>query len=472
MLFNSVEFVLFLPLVLVVYYALPHRAQNVFLLAASMVFYASWDWRFLAPLLVSTTIDYFCARAMERSIEAAQPRARRRRFLAISVVSNLGLLGFFKYFDFFATSLAALLSKAGLALQPWTLHVILPVGISFYTFQALSYTIDVYRGELPATSHFLDFLLSVIFFPHLVAGPIQRARSLLPQVAYPRKIRREQVLEGLHLIVWGYFQKVVIADNLSIRIDWIFNMPRVDAFYVILGAYAFAVQIFCDFAGYTDIARGVAKLMGFEFMLNFNLPYFAKNPRDFWQRWHISLSTWFRDYLYVPLGGNRGGRARVYFNLWLTMLIAGLWHGAAWHFVLWGFYHGALLIGHRILSPLLDRVAPRAGALWSAVRIFVMFQLTCYGWILFRAPSWRAVVVLTHSLLRGVHVFDPNLLRQVLVLSAPLVLVQALQYFGRKLDFLDHRWIPAEARAVVYSAFLYLIVFRTGPSQPFLYFQF
>lgn len=475
MLFNSREFVVFLPLVLLVYYRLRHRAQNLFLLAASIFFYASWDWRFLAPLLFSTTVDYFCARAMETSMLAGAPRARRRKFLAISVAANIGLLGFFKYFDFFSNSFASLLSRLGFALEPWTIHVILPVGISFYTFQALSYTIDVYRGEIPATPHFLDFLLSVIFFPHLVAGPIQRARSLLPQVLYPRKIRREQVLEGIHLILWGYFQKVVIADNLSIRISWIFDGKAPDAFYVILGAYAFAVQIFCDFSGYTDIARGVAKLMGFEFMLNFNLPYFAKDPRDFWQRWHISLSTWFRDYLYVPLGGNRAGPARAYFNLWLTMLIAGLWHGAAWHFVLWGFYHGVLLIGHRILKPALERVAPRAGAagaLWSAARILFMFQLTCYGWILFRAPSLHSIVSLSASLLRGVHRFDPGFMNGIGVFCAPLLLVQATQYFGKKLDFLDHQWIPAEARVMVYSAFLYLIVYLGGPAQPFIYFQF
>ncbi|MBZ5601719.1 MAG: MBOAT family protein [Acidobacteriia bacterium] len=475
MLFNSREFVLFLPAVLAVYYLLPHRAQNRFLLAASIFFYASWDWRFLAPLLASTTIDYFCALKMESSILAGEAPARRKKFLVISLVTNLGLLGFFKYFDFFSGSMQSLLHGMGFHADLWTLRVILPVGISFYTFQALSYTIDVYRGEIHATPHFFDFLLCVIYFPHLVAGPIQRARSLLPQVVYPRKVTREQIFEGIHLILWGYFQKVVIADNLSRSTGWIFTDKAPDAFYVLFGTYAFAVQIFCDFSGYTDIARGVAKLMGFEFMLNFNLPYFAKNSQDFWRRWHISLSTWFRDYLYVPLGGNRSGAARVSFNLLITMTIAGLWHGAAWHFVLWGAYHGALLILHRAMNPLLSRIAPasaigRAG--WSAARILVMFHLTCYGWILFRAPSWPSIVALTRSLFHGFHVFQPEFAFWILVFSAPLVAIQMIQYFGGKLYFLDYSWIPAEARAMIYAVFFYLIVFRGGPPQAFIYFQF
>jgi len=293
MLFNSLEFAIFLPVVLAIYYLLPHRGQNRFLLAASCIFYAAWDWRFLAPLLFSTTIDYFCARKIEGASLAVDGPRRRKLYLVVSVVTNLGLLGFFKYFDFFAGSLQRLLGLMGWKLELWTLQVILPVGISFYTFQALSYTIDVYRGEIHATTHFLDFLLCVIFFPHLVAGPIQRARSLLPQVMFPRKIRQDQILSGIHLIIWGYFQKVYIADNLGTAVSGIFFGPAPDGFHTLVGTYAFAVQIFCDFSGYTDIARGVAKLMGFEFMLNFNLPYFAANPQEFWQRWHISFRLGF-----------------------------------------------------------------------------------------------------------------------------------------------------------------------------------
>jgi alginate O-acetyltransferase complex protein AlgI len=478
MLFNSREFAVFLPIVLAIYYLLPHRGQNRFLLAASCFFYASWDWRFLAPLLFSTTVDYLCARKMESSILAGEGPARRKRYLAVSVAANLGLLGFFKYFDFFSGSLQGLLGQLGWKVELWTLQVILPIGISFYTFQALSYTIDVYRGEIHATTHFWDFLLCVIYFPHLVAGPIQRARSLLPQVMFPRKIRRDQILRGLHLIVWCYFQKVYIADRMGAAIGWIFSGPTPNGFYTLIGLYGFAVQIFCDFSGYTDIARGIAKLMGFEFMLNFNLPYFAANPQEFWQRWHISLSTWFRDYLYLPLGGNRQGVLRTYVNLMVTMVIAGLWHGAAWNFVLWGFYHGCLLIAHRLMKPVLTRMSPAVGlgagplrAAWLGARILFMFHLTCFGWLLFRAASTTAVAAMAASLFHGYHV-DVPFAAGIALSAAPLLVVQCIQYGSGKLEFLEFAWIPAEIRTVVYATLAYLILFRGGPPRAFIYFQF
>ena len=311
MLFNSLEFLIFLPVVLAIYYLLPHKAQNRFLLIASCVFYGSWDWRFLFPLLTSTSIDYYCAKRMEQQILAGEPKEDRKKWLALSVITNLALLGFFKYFNFFADNLHHLLQVFGLDVSVWTLRVILPIGISFYTFQALSYTIDVYRGEIHATDSFFDFLLCVLYFPHLVAGPIQRANSLLPQVTYPRSVTWEKIVNGLHLIFWGFFKKVFIADNLSTIVSQLFDPHHTpDGWHTLMGVYAFAVQIYCDFSGYTDIARGVARLMGFEFMLNFNLPYFAANPSDFWRRWHISLSTWLRDYLYISIGGNRGRRSQ------------------------------------------------------------------------------------------------------------------------------------------------------------------
>jgi alginate O-acetyltransferase complex protein AlgI len=302
MLFNSFAFLCFLPVVLVLYYLLPHRAQNWFLLFASCFFYACWDYRFLAPLLLSTSIDYWCATRMEDQIERGLTIEARKPYLVLSLVTNLGLLGFFKYFNFFAGSFAGLLGHLGMHPGLWTLRVILPIGISFYTFQALSYTIDVYRGQLHATRKFHEFLLAVLYFPHLVAGPIQRANNLLPQVVNPRRTSRLQVSEGISLMIAGYFKKVFIADNLAPIVNAIFAEPHPGADHVFLAAYAFAIQIYCDFSGYTDIARGVAKLMGFEFMLNFNLPYLAANPREFWSRWHISLSTWLRDYLYIPWG--------------------------------------------------------------------------------------------------------------------------------------------------------------------------
>ncbi len=477
MLFNSLEFLVFLPVVLAVYYALPHRQQNIFLVLASCFFYASWDWRFLFPLLFSTGIDYFCAQRMAESWEREGPPAERKRYLVVSLVTNLGLLGFFKYFNFFAASLHDLLTALGLPSNPQTLEVILPVGISFYTFQALSYTIDVYRGQIHATQHFADFFLAVLYFPHLVAGPIQRAHNLIEQVIHPRRTTRQQVIDGLHLMVWGFFKKVFIADHLSPIVDKVFSQPAPSGGETLLAVYAFAVQIYCDFSGYTDIARGVAKIMGFEFMLNFNLPYFATSPQEFWTRWHISLSSWLRDYLYIPLGGNRGGEAQTRRNLMLTMVIGGFWHGAAWNFIYWGFYHGTLLVAHRLSLPFqkkhLTFTAQPAKAVWFLIRLVVMFHLTCYGWLLFRATSAAQIAHMTGELFRApLAGWDPALGWQVLLYSLPLIVVQTIQYVSGKLEFLNWSWVRAEVRAAVYAVLLYLALVRGGTPQSFIYFQF
>jgi alginate O-acetyltransferase complex protein AlgI len=471
MLFNSLPFLIFLPVVLVLYYLLPHKAQNRMLLAASIFFYASWDWRFLAPLLFSTTIDFYCASRMEALIRAGRPVADRRPYLWLSTVTNLGLLAFFKYFNFFSENLRQLLTGLGFTPEFSTLQVILPVGISFYTFQALSYTIDVYRGELHAIDSFWDFLLAVLYFPHLVAGPIQRASSLLPQVATPRHTTREQVLEGIHLIVWGFFKKVFIADHLSPIVDATFGKGVAPGGEVWLACLAFTVQIYCDFSGYTDIARGVAKLMGFEFVLNFNLPYFARNPQEFWSRWHISLSSWLRDYLYVGLGGNRHGTAQTYRNLFLTMVIGGFWHGAAWNFILWGIYHGSLLIAHRIwVAPWEKRLPPRHWA--SAIQIPVMFLFTVYGWLLFRASSLQQIVSFTGAMTRPWEGWASLQPLPVFLYALPLITVQFIQFFSGRLFWLSYRWMPAELRSAVYAALIYAALFAGGQPQSFIYFQF
>ncbi|MFN3325132.1 MAG: MBOAT family O-acyltransferase [Bryobacteraceae bacterium] len=476
MLFNSLEFVLFLPIVLIVYYRLSHEAQNKFLLVASCIFYASWDWRFLLPLLVSTTIDYWAAERIQQLNELEAPIARRRKYLALSVGANLSLLGFFKYFNFFSESLQDLLALLGFQTSLWTLQVILPVGISFYTFQAMSYTFDVYRGQMHPTRRFRDFLLAVLYFPHLVAGPIQRANNLLQQVMTPRVVTKQKIIEGVHLIMWGFFKKVFVADNVAPIVDRIFALPSPTGFETLIGVYAFAVQIFCDFSGYTDIARGVAKLMGFEFVLNFNQPYVSTNPQEFWTRWHISLSTWLRDYLYISLGGNRKGERRTYLNLMLTMLIGGFWHGAAWNFILWGFYHGALLVTHRASKSFLDRIfdavsLPGRAASFT-IRWFVMLQLTCYGWLLFRAASFEQIRTMSFALLQPFEGFDGALAMDLFLFSLPLLLVELVQFFTKQLDFLSFRWIPAEVKVVCYSVFLYFILFRGGEPQAFVYFQF
>lgn len=476
MLFNSLHFALFLPVVLGVYYLLPHKQQNVFLLVASAFFYACWDWRFLLPLLFSASMDYLCASRMSELDNDADGLRSRKRYLSLSLVTNLGLLGFFKYFNFFTGSVQTLLDQAGLHASPIALKVILPVGISFYTFQALSYTIDVYRGQLHPTSRFTDFLLAVLYFPHLVAGPIQRAHSLLPQVLEPRTITREKIRAGMHLIMAGFLKKVFIADNLAPVANQVFSMSHPDGYHVLLGIYAFAIQIYCDFSGYTDIARGVAKLMGFEFMLNFNHPYFATNPSDFWSRWHISLSSWLRDYLYIPLGGNRGKAWKVKRNLILTMVIGGLWHGAAWNFVLWGLYHGLLLVAHKQAEPIAGVMfrasTPTGRRISRAVRVALMFQFTCYGWLLFRADSLHQIAVMTRALVHPLTGSDTELTLRLAGFALPLVAVQVWKRVRSRMRIPGPRWMMPEIRVVAYALAVYLILFVGGEPKSFLYFQF
>ena len=341
MLFNSQVFLIFFVVVYGLYRLLPHRWQNVLLLVSSYFFYGWWDWRFLTLIFLSTVIDYIAGGI----IYSAGPNQRRRKAaVVVSMTSNLVILGFFKYFNFFADNLSAVLQYAGLPAFTRHLNIILPVGISFYTFQAMSYALDIYRGHLKPARSFLNFATFVAYFPQLVAGPIERASNLLPQIENPRTITRAGIESGAWLIFWGLFKKCVIADNLAVLVDGVFGATGATGATSLLALYAFAFQILCDFSGYSDIARGLARWMGVELMLNFNNPYAALNPKDFWSRWHISLSSWLRDYLYIPLGGNRKGRRRTYINLALTMLLGGLWHGAAWTFVTWGAFHGLLLV--------------------------------------------------------------------------------------------------------------------------------
>ncbi len=476
MLFNSFAFLLvFLPLVLLVYFLLPHRGQNAWLVIASCVFYASWDWRFLLPLICTTTLDYWVSRRLEHLSATHAPRERRRRYLIISLVANLGLLGFFKYCNFFIASAGQLLQALGIDVPLPALNIILPVAISFYTFQAMSYTIDVYRGELHATRSFWDFFLGVLYFPHLVAGPIQRAATLLPQVCNPRRFERNRFVDGLHLMLWGYFKKVFIADNLSPIVNHVFAQPAISGGATVLGVLAFAFQIYGDFSGYTDIARGIAKVMGFDFVLNFNLPYFATNPADFWKRWHISLSSWLRDYLYKSLGGNRDGARRTYRNLMITMLLGGLWHGAAWNFVLWGFFHGAILVIHRATQrwlAALGAVFSAWPAAWSALRIGCMFALTCYGWLLFRASSLHQVFAMSRSLAHPMQGLEWGRLGRVGLVVAPLLAIQLLQWRSGELQFGRIAWIPAPLKVIAYALMVYAILFLGGAPQSFVYFQF
>jgi alginate O-acetyltransferase complex protein AlgI len=480
MLFNSEEFLLgFLPFVLAAYFLLRRsvRWQNAFLVGASCAFYASWDWRFLVPLLCTTSIDYWISRRIEEGHIAKVPQSLLRRYLIVSVVANLGLLGFFKYFNFLAATLGDLANLLVVPVSVPHYDIILPLAISFYTFQALSYTIDVYRGELHATRSFRDFFLAVLYFPHLVAGPIQRAASLIPQVTNPRRFVPAQVLEGLHLMMWGMFKKVVIADNLAPIVNSAFSSPSPSGATTVIGVLAFTFQIYGDFSGYTDIARGIAKVMGFEFQLNFNLPYFATNPADFWRRWHISLSSWLRDYLYKSLGGNRGGRLLTYRNLVLTMVLGGFWHGAAWNFILWGAYHGGILAVHRALQPALLTLGSvleglRLATLYWFLRVLAMFLMTCYGWLLFRATSLEQVAGMTLSLIRPFEGMDWDLLGKVGLYSAPLILMQIAQFRTGNLNILLDPAVPSIVRVIVYGLMTYGMLFLGGTAQSFVYFQF
>ena len=367
MLFDSPVYLLSLTLVVLFYWRLKHSAQNNFLLVFSYFFYGWWDWRFLGLIAVSTVVDYYCALV----VAGESSTARRRIALTISVSLNLAFLGFFKYFNFFADSLHAALASLGIEISRPALAIILPPGISFYTFQAIAYMVDVYKRRIPVTRSLRDYALFISFFPHLIAGPIQRPNHLLPQVANRRVFNSRKVADGILLILSGLFRKCVIADQCALLANAAFSgsFGSSSAAVVAIGMYAFAWQIYGDFSGYSNIARGSAQLLGFHFMVNFRQPYLATSLQDFWRRWHISLSSWLRDYLYVGLGGNRAGTARTYRNLFLTMVLGGLWHGANWTFVIWGAMHGAWLSIERALFPARASAAKdSAGALGEARR--------------------------------------------------------------------------------------------------------
>ena len=469
MLFNSLTFFIFFAAVFLLYVVLPHRGQNRLLLAASYLFYGAWDWRFLFLLAFTTTTDFLIGQAVAGSASA---RARKG-WVAASVVLDLGILGFFKYFNFFADSLAVLLESLGFHASLPLLRIVLPVGISFYTFQSMSYVLDVYRGVLPPARRWEDFALYVAFFPQLVAGPIERATNLLPQVQQPRAVSDYGISHGAFLVLWGLFQKVVIADNLCRLADAAFARPPADGLSVLLGVYAFALQIYCDFSGYSNMARGLALMLGFRLMLNFRNPYFAVNPSDFWKRWHISLSTWLRDYLYIPLGGNRGGASRTRRNLMLTMLLGGLWHGAAWTFVAWGLFHGLLLTLHRGLTKVLP---PLAGRSWKFLKIAGFFHLICISWLLFRADTFHQAYGMLLTLLTGWRHFPalPALLSSAGTLafySLPLLIMEIWQY--KSGDPLVALKAPRPVRALLYLALFYgIVIFGENHAQSFIYFQF
>lgn len=462
------------------------RSRNLFLLAASYFFYACWDWRFLSLIWISTAVDYFCGLKLNVSAaevnnpdKPAAPKAGDRKLLLLSLCTNLGILGFFKYFGFFVDTAVDALNAIGLSGEHHSLQIILPVGISFYTFQTLSYTIDVYRRKIPTERNLLNFATFVAFFPQLVAGPIERAARLLPQIRAPHRLTFDKFSSGSFLILWGLFEKIVIADNAAKVANVLFAADQPSGFDVIIGVYAFAIQIYGDFSGYTNIARGVARCLGFDLMRNFNLPYFAMNPSDFWRRWHISLSTWLRDYLYIPLGGNRCGRIRNYINLMITMVLGGLWHGAAMHFIVWGFFHGLVLSIHRYLQPFLKRIngkLPRLPMkLGVVLRIGLFFQVTCLGWLIFRVNDLPQLGQLLSAIVESPftrRVMDSESELIGLGVSFLVLLTyETLQYRTGNPYILFKA--PTLVRAFAYLALiLSIVLFGEYGGESFIYFQF
>lgn len=465
MLFHSLEFAVFFPVVLCLYFILSHRCQNRMLLLASYIFYGSWDWRYLSLILISTSVDYFCG----LEIHSAIGRKRKKPFLFISIATNLSLLGIFKYYDFFAESLQIFFGNFGLTVQPYFLKVALPVGISFYTFQTMSYTIDVYRGKLAPTKNFFDFALYVSFFPQLIAGPIERGTRLLPQILRERNISFDKVYRGAYLFFWGLFLKVFIADNLAKLVDPVFNFTGpYEGTSVLLATYAFSFQIYCDFAGYSFMAIGMALSMGIELTENFRRPYFSKNISDFWRRWHITLSNWFRDYVYIPLGGNRQGVVRQSYNLGITFMLCGLWHGAEWKFILFGFYHAIIIGFYHYIKDFWDRLN-------SVVQVFVTFNLVCVGWLIFRADSPRQAWKMLKSILLNFKIDNELDLQSGILsfagLTAILIIVQLFQeHKNDSLVVLRLHWLPRSAFFVFLLCLI--LVFGNNADKPFIYFQF
>jgi alginate O-acetyltransferase complex protein AlgI len=471
MIFNSFVFWAYFALVIALYWRLPHRGQNLLLLVASYVFYGYWDWKFLGLLFASTAVDYYVSTRIAQS-KSAQ---RRYRLIVLSVVANLTFLGFFKYFGFFVREMGTLLTSLGFEPHLPVLSIVLPVGISFYTFQSMSYTIDVYRGTTRPARNFFDFALFVSYFPQLVAGPIERSSDLLPQLEGKREYRKGDFQEGLYHVLLGLFKKVVLADNLALVANHAFDtshsgMPALD---VTVGVLAFAMQIYGDFSGYSSIAQGVSRWMGIGLSYNFRMPYFARSPSEFWQRWHISLSSWLRDYLYIPLGGNRRGNVRTYVNLMLTMLLGGLWHGAAWTFIFWGAWQGILLAGYRLVGMETTRSAAVTRPVRSFLQALLMLAFVCIGWIFFRAVNLSQALDMIYSLAGS---FQPTAFSaygaaMLLFFAGPLLVYEWLVYRADDMLLLLRQPLWVQYLGYAYLMMM-LVMFPPLTQQIFIYFQF
>jgi len=475
MIFSEPRFLLFFALVFGVHWILRGNfGRKVWLLTASLYFYGSWDWRFLGLILGCAVVDYFCASRIRKAQEAGR---KGRRWLITSLCYDLGTLGFFKYFNFFADSGVDFLNWLGIPADPVTLQIVLPVGISFFTFQAMSYTIDVYRENLRPAPHFLDFVLFVTFFPQLVAGPIVRASEFLPQLQKKNSFKDVDVHLAFGQFLSGFVKKAVIADLIAGPVDAVFSAPaEYTAFSIAIAVLCYAIQIYCDFSGYSDMAIGTARLLGYELTKNFNFPYLATSITDFWRRWHISLSSWLKDYLYISLGGNRGTRWFTHRNLALTMLLGGLWHGAGWNFVVWGAIHGVALVVHK---EWMRHVG--AGKLPFVSRLITLYTVLL-AWIYFRAANFTDAWVMTKAWVlwqspgdKTVDLWTPvadwQVGYRILLLAGPLLVLHVMTYWNTHL-FL-RRVLPAWLITLLFGALSAIALsFMPLEARPFIYFQF
>lgn len=471
MLFNSFEFLFFFVCFVAVYYATSGRLRIIVCLLASYFFYGCWDYRFLGLILFSTVVDFYVG----LKISAASNKAQARKFLLVSLVVNLGLLAVFKYFNFFVDSLITLLHTMGVTLNFSTLSIILPVGISFYTFQTLSYSIDLYRKEITEERDFFRFATYVAFFPQLVAGPIVRAKDLLPQFRKNQKFTFENLHAGLYQTLLGFFKKIVVADTVAVLVDKVFFLPENYSFLmVLLGVIFYAFQIYCDFSGYSDIAIGTARILGFTFPENFKTPYFSKGFSEFWRRWHITLSSWLRDYLYISLGGNRNGIFMTYRNLMLTMLLGGLWHGASWNFVFWGALHGSYLVIERNTKRWTSNI-PLPGFFRDAISILCVFALTCFAWIFFRSVDFSTSIIIIKQLNPFSNPYLFNIQHMYWLFKGILVilLLIGIDYFHYHYDLFMKAHYSLNFRYITFIFFISSICFLgTFNGNQFIYFQF
>ena len=487
MLFNSLEFAVFLPVVFLLYWFVVNKNlkhQNILLVAASYVFYGWWDWRFLSLIIISSTIDFIIGLYLKKQ----QNEAKRKLLLLCSILLNLGFLGFFKYYNFFVDSLVSSFTLLGKPLNISTLRIILPVGISFYTFQTLSYSIDAYRRKLEPTTDIFAFFAFVSFFPQLVAGPIERATNLLPQFNSKRTFDYNKAVDGMRQIIWGLFKKIVIADNCATYVNEAFNnYTDYTGFTLLIGAVFFAFQIYCDFSGYSDIAIGTSRLFGFNLMRNFAFPYFSRDMAEFWRRWHISLSTWFRDYVYIPLGGSQGSKGNQIRNIFVIFIVSGLWHGANWTFVIWGALNAIYFLPLMLLKQNrrnLDIVAQ--GRLLPTLRetwqMGTTFLLTVLAWVFFRANTVNDAFDIIKQIFISFYKIDILELRSLanslwvttshILLVILLVVVEWLQRDKLHALEIDQIKMPGALRWASYYFIIFLIFYFSGSQQDFIYFQF